>query len=60
MSKRVFDDSFKKASIDLSNSQGAIKEIADELGISQNLLSKWKRVQQNPNRSLQFFQKIRN
>ena len=31
MSKRVFDDSFKKAAIDLSNSRGAIKEIADEL-----------------------------
>lgn len=42
MSKRVFDDSFRKTTIDLSNSRGSIKEIADELSISQNLLSKWK------------------
>jgi len=42
MSKGVFDDSFRKAAIDLSNSRGSLKEIADELGISQSLLSKWK------------------
>lgn len=60
MSKRVFDDSFKKASIDLSNSRGAIKEIADELGISQNLLSKWKQDATESKQSLQFLRKIRN
>jgi hypothetical protein len=27
MSKRVFDESFKKAAIDLSNSRGAIKGV---------------------------------
>jgi transposase len=42
MSRRVFDDSFRKMAIDLSNTRGSIKEIADELGISHNLLSKWK------------------
>ncbi len=34
MSKRLFDDSFKKMAIDLSNSRGSVKEVADELGIS--------------------------
>lgn len=42
MSKQVFDDSVRIKAIDLSNSRGTIKEIADELGISKYLLSKWK------------------
>ncbi len=42
MSKRVFDESFKKMAIDLSNSRGSVKEVADELGISDSLLSKWR------------------
>ena len=42
MSKRVFDDSFKKMAIDLSHSRGSVKEVADELGINDSLLSKWR------------------
>jgi transposase len=42
MSKRVFDDFFKKMAIDLSHSRGSVKEVADELGISDSLLSKWR------------------
>lgn len=42
MNKRVFDDSFRKMAVDLSNSRGSIKDVADELGINHNLLSKWK------------------
>jgi len=38
----VFDDSFKKMAIDLSNSRGSVKEVADELGINDSLLSKWR------------------
>ena len=40
MSKRMFDDSFKKMAIDLTISRGSIKEVAEELGINQSLLSK--------------------
>ena len=42
MNKRVYDDSFKKMAVDLTISRGSIKEVAEELGINQSLLSKWK------------------
>ena len=42
MNKRMFDDSFKKMAIDLSNSRGSVKDVADELGINHSLLSKWR------------------
>lgn len=42
MNKRVFDDSFRKMAVELCNSRGSIKEVAEELGINQSLLSKWK------------------
>jgi len=42
MSKRVYDESFRKMAVDLSNGRGSVKEIADELGINHNLLSKWR------------------
>ncbi|SDE15039.1 transposase, partial [Pedobacter soli] len=42
MSRRVFDESFRKMAIELSYSRGSVKEVADELGISQTLLSKWR------------------
>lgn len=40
MSKRVFDDSFKKMVINLSYARGSVKEVADELGIDPGRLSK--------------------
>jgi len=42
MGRRVFDESFRKMAIALSYSKGSVKEVADELGISQTLLSKWR------------------
>ena len=42
MNKRVHDDSFRKMAVELANSRGSIKEFAEELGINQSLLSKWK------------------
>ncbi|WP_028298850.1 transposase [Olivibacter sitiensis] len=42
MSRRVFDDSFRKMAVELSYRKGSVKEVADELGISQTLLSKWR------------------
>jgi len=42
MNKRMFDDSFKKMAVDLSFSRGSVKTVADELGINESLLSKWR------------------
>lgn len=42
MNKRMFDDSFKKMAVDLSVSRGSVKAVADELGINESLLSKWR------------------
>ena len=42
MNKRVYDDSFRKMAVELVHSRGSIKEVAEELGINQSLLSKWK------------------
>lgn len=42
MSKRTYDDSFRKMAVDLSHTRGSVKEVADELGISDSLLSKWR------------------
>jgi transposase len=42
MGRRVFDESFRKMAIELSYTKGSVKEVADELGISQTLLSKWR------------------
>ncbi|MET3115731.1 transposase-like protein [Pedobacter sp. CG_S7] len=44
----MFDDSFKKMAIDLSHSRGSVKEVADELGISDSLLSKWRQRDSEP------------
>jgi transposase len=42
MNKRMFDDSFKEMAVDLSVSRGSVKSVADELGINESLLSKWR------------------
>lgn len=42
MGRRVFDESFRKMAIELSYNKGSVREVADELGISQTLLSKWR------------------
>ena len=43
MNKRVFDDDFKRMAVDLSIQRGSVKEVADELGLNDSLLSKWRR-----------------
>jgi len=42
MSKRVFDDEFKKMAVSLSQLKGSVKEAAMELGIDASRLSKWR------------------
>lgn len=42
MSRRVFYESFRKMVVELSYAKRSVKEAADELGISQTLLSKWR------------------
>ena len=42
MNKRAYDDSFRKMAVDLSHTRGSVKEVADELGINDSLLSKWR------------------
>ncbi len=38
----MFDESFRKMAVELSYTKGSVKEVADELGVSQTLLSKWR------------------
>jgi transposase len=42
MSRRMFDESFRKMAVALSHTKGSVKEVADELGIRDTLLSKWR------------------
>jgi len=42
MSRRMFDESFRKMAVALSHAKGSVKEVADELGIRDTLLSKWR------------------
>ena len=48
MSKRVFADSFKKMAVELSYARGAVKEVAEELGIDPGRLSKWRQKENSP------------
>ncbi|WP_256369981.1 transposase [Pedobacter sp. G11] len=41
----MFDGSFRKMAVELSHTKESLKEVADELGISQTLLSKWRQRQ---------------
>ncbi|MDQ0638868.1 transposase [Pedobacter sp. W3I1] len=45
MSRQMFDEPFRKMALDLAMVRGSIKEVAKELGISPNLLSKWRERQ---------------
>lgn len=44
MSRRFYDESFKKMAIELSYAKGAVKPVAEELGIEPSLLTKWRQV----------------
>lgn len=48
MSKRVFDESFKKMGIDLSYARGSVKEVAEELGIDPGRIIKWRQQHSFP------------
>ena len=38
----MYDETFRKMAVDLSFTKGSVKEVADELGVSATLLSKWR------------------
>lgn len=42
MKARLFTEDFKKKAVALSVSRGSVKEVAEELGIRAELLSKWR------------------
>ena len=42
MSKRFYDESFKRMAVELSYAKGAVKPVAEELGIDPGRLSKWR------------------
>ena len=42
MKTRIFTEEFKKMAVDLSVSRGNVKDVAEELGIRAELLSKWR------------------
>jgi transposase len=48
MSRRFFDESFKKMAIELSYAKGGVKPVAEELGIRPALLTKWRLLQTAP------------
>jgi len=48
MSKRVFDESFKKMAVELSYAKNSVKPVAQELGIDPGRLSKWRQRQTTP------------
>ncbi len=45
MRTRLFTEEFKKKAVSLSISRGNVKEVAGELGIQPELLSKWRNNQ---------------
>lgn len=48
MSRRFYDESFKKMAIELSYAKGGVKPVAEELGIEPARLSKWRQRQLVP------------
>lgn len=42
MKHRVFDEEFKRMSVELSRLKGSVKNAAEELGIDASRLSKWR------------------
>jgi transposase len=48
MSRQKFDEPFRRMALELAQLRGSIKDVAAELGISANLLSKWKEREGTP------------
>ncbi len=50
--RRQYDDEFKKMAVELSAAKGSLKATAEELGITPQILTRWRRervvVQGNP------------
>ena len=42
-SRKKFSSAFKSKAVELSNVRGNVKEVAEELGISKDLLYRWRR-----------------
>ena len=41
--RRQYDDEFKKMAVDLSEAKGSLKATAEELGITPQILTRWRR-----------------
>ena len=41
--RRQYDDEFKKMAVELSEAKGSLKATAEELGISPQILTRWRR-----------------
>ena len=48
---RQYDDEFKKMAVELSDAKGSLKETAEELGITSQILTRWRR-EREPSRVL--------
>ena len=48
MSRRVFDESFKKMEVELSYAKNSVRPVAEELGIDSGRLSRWRQRLSTP------------
>jgi transposase len=46
--RRQYDEEFKKMAVDLSLAKGSLKTTADELGITPQILTRWRRERLAP------------
>ena len=46
--RRQYDDEFKKLAVELSVAKGSLKATAEELGITQEILTRWRREKLPP------------
>lgn len=46
--RRQYDEEFKKMAVDLSIAKGSLKTTADELGITPQILTRWRRERSSP------------
>jgi transposase len=42
--RRVFDETFKKMAVELSQAKGSVQEAARELGIDSSRITKWRQI----------------
>jgi transposase len=46
--RRAYDEEFKKMAVDLALAKGSVKTTADELGITSQILTRWRRERRAP------------